>query len=128
MKGYFIMKCNLNPNFQAISGKSGKLMFKTYTKRDGTTETRVYTLPQRKDGSYGYVRRTPVSKAESDNRSTFAIAQSLKAKLTDEEKDTLAREFQLNKGMFRGKKYCTLQGFISAWIFAVVKEKKQSEQ
>ena len=122
------MKCTLNPNIQAISGKSGKLMFKTFTKHDGSTETRVYSLPRRKDGSYGYERRTPVSKAESDNRSTFAIAQSLKAKLTDEEKDTLAREFHLNKGMFRGKKYSTFQGFVSAWIFAIVKEKKQSEQ
>ena len=122
------MKCTLNPNIQAISGKSGKLMFKTFTKRDGSTETRVYTLPRRKDGSYGYERRTPVSKAESDNRSTFAIAQSLKAKLTDEEKNTLEREFHLSRGMFRGKKYSTLQGFISAWVFAVVKEKKQSEQ
>ena len=122
------MKCKLNPNIQAISGKSGKLMFKTYTKRDGTTETRVYTLPRRKDGSYGYERRTPVSKAESDNRSTFAIAQSLKAKLTEEQKDTLAHEFDLCKGMFRGKKYRTFQGFVTAWVFAIVKEKKQSEQ
>ena len=121
------MKCTLNPNIQAISGKSGKLMFKTFTKRDGSTETRVYTLPRRKDGSYGYERRTPVSKAESDNRSTFAIAQSLKAKLTDEEKDTLAHEFLLNKGMYRGKKYHSLQGFITAWIFAFVKERKQGE-
>ena len=121
------MKCKLNPNFQAISGKSGKLMFKTYTKRDGTTETRVYSLPRRKDGSYGYERRTPVSKAEQANRSIFAIAQSLKAKLTDEEKDTLAHEFLLTNGMFRGKKYRTLQGFISAWVFAFVKEQKQGE-
>ena len=121
------MKCKLNPNFQAISGKSGKLMFKTFTKRDGSTETRVYTLPRRKDGSYGYERRTPVSKAERDNRSTFAIAQSLKAKLTDEEKDTLAREFQLCKGVFRGKKYHSLQGFITAWVFAIVKERKRGE-
>ena len=122
------MKCTLNPNFQAISGKSGKLMFKTFTKRDGSTETRVYSLPRRKDGSYGYERKAPVSKAERDNRSTFAVAQSIKAKLTDEEKATLAREFQLCQGMFQGKKYRTLQGFISAWVFALVKEKKQSEQ
>ena len=122
------MKCTLNPNFQAISGKSGKLMFKTFTKCDGTTETRVYTLPKRKDGSYGYERRTPVSKAEQDNRSTFAVAQSLKAKLTDEQKVTLMNEFRQSKGMFRGKKYRTFQGFISAWVFALVKEQKQSEQ
>ena len=122
------MKCTLNPNFQAISGKSGKLMFKTFTKRDGTTETRVYTLPRRKDGSYGYERRTPVSKAEQDNRSTFAVAQSIKAKLTDEQKVTLMNEFRQNKGMFNGKKYRTFQGFISAWVFALVKEQKQSEQ
>ena len=122
------MKCTLNPNFQAISGKSGKLMFKTFTKPDGTTETRVYTLPRRKDGSYGYERRTPVSKAEQDNRSTFAIAQSLKAKLTDEQKVTLMNEFRQSKGMFHGKRYRTFQGFISAWVFALVKEQKQSEQ
>ena len=122
------MKCTLNPNIQAISGKSGKLMFKTFTKSDGSTETRVYSLPRRKDGSYGYVRRTPVSKAEINNRSTFAIAQSLKAKLTDEQKTTLRHEFSLSKGMYRGKKYHTLQGFISAWVFNFVKEQKQSEQ
>ena len=122
------MKCTLNPNFQSISGKSGKLMFKTFTKRDGTTETRVYTLPQRKDGSYGYERKAPVSKAEQANRSIFAVAQSIKAKLTDEEKATLANEFRHSKGMFRGKKYRTFQGFVSAWVFAFVKEQKQSEQ
>ena len=121
------MKCTLNPNFQAISGKSGKLMFKTFTKRDGTTETRVYTLPKRKDGSYGYERRTPVSKAEQDNRSIFAVAQSMKAKLTEEQKVILKQEFIINKGMFQGKKYNTLQGFISAWVFAFIKEQKQGD-
>lgn len=121
------MKCTLNPNIQNLSGKAGKLMFKTFTKRDGTTETRVYTLPQRKDGSYGYERKAPVSKAEQDNRSTFAVAQSIKAKLSEEQKATLAREFQLSNGMFRGKKYRTLQGFITAWVFAVVKERKQGD-
>ncbi len=122
------MKCTLNPNFQAISGKAGKLMFKTFTKRDGSTETRVYSLPKRKDGSYGYERKAPVSKAEQDNRSTFAVAQSLKAKLTDEQKVTLMNEFRQSKGLFHGKKYRTFQGFISAWVFALVKEQKQSEQ
>ncbi len=121
------MKCTLNPNIQNLSGKAGKLMFKTFTKRDGTTETRVYALPRRKDGSYGYERRTPVSKAEQDNRSTFAVAQSIKAKLTDEQKTTLRHEFSLSKGMYRGKKYRTLQGFISAWVFAFVKEQKQGD-
>ena len=40
------MKCKLNPNFQNISGKSGNMMFKTFTKRDGSKETRAYILPE----------------------------------------------------------------------------------
>ena len=51
------MKCTLNSNIKSISGKVGSLLFKTYTKPDGTKETRAYGLPRKENGKFGYERK-----------------------------------------------------------------------
>ena len=70
------MKCILDPTFENVSGKMGGLVFRTYKKPDGTKETRVYGMPKRRDGRYGYERKTKPSQKELDARSLFARRQA----------------------------------------------------
>ena len=58
-------KCELSKNILSISGKIGNLVFKTYKRRDGTTETRAYRKPT-------YERKTPPGKKELAARSRFS--------------------------------------------------------
>jgi len=62
-------KCNLPKGILSISGKLGGMIFKTYTRPDGTTETRAYPNPYRQ---HGYQRTTPVTAKEKHQRAIFA--------------------------------------------------------
>ena len=58
--------CNLFQGIASISGKMGNVIFKTFTRRDGTSFTRVYS-------SEGHKQRcTPPSDREKAQRTRFA--------------------------------------------------------
>ena len=112
------MKCQLNPNVRNISGKSGQMLFKTFTKRDGSKETRLYILPKRRGGGYGYERTNKPSDAEIDNRILFAKSAEYYKSLTPEQLQDYRDQFAADKFKFNGKRYNTLRGYIVAKFFA----------
>ena len=58
--------CNLFPGIASVSGKIGKVIFKTFTRPDGSSVTRVYPAD-------GYTpRRTAPSERELAQRQRFA--------------------------------------------------------
>ena len=63
-------KVNLMAGIQTISGKAGNFVFRTFHRRDGKTETRMY--PYKKQN-----RATKLSKAEMGARSLFTRRQAL---------------------------------------------------
>lgn len=116
------MKCELNPNFKNISGKCGGLLYKTFTRRDGKKETRVYILPKKADGKFGYERTTMPKKEELARRARFAAITARVSQMSDEEKHQYAVEMKRDKYKFNGKKYCTLRGYIIARLYAEYKD------
>ena len=58
--------CNLFPGIASVSGKMGNLIFKTFTRPDGSSVTRVYSSESHKP------RRTPPSDRELAQRARFA--------------------------------------------------------
>ena len=112
------MKCILNPNFSAISGKSGNVLFKTFHRADGKTETRAYLLPRnRETGRYGYKRKAAVTQGEMESRERFKRVSEIYTSLSDETKQRYNREWKKERYMFNGKKYCTLRGYIIARLY-----------
>ena len=69
------MRIKLASGIESISGKSKNMIFKTYTKPDGSTETRMYFVPRNEDGEPVYQRSTPVSKHEIQIRALFSKRQ-----------------------------------------------------
>ena len=116
------MKCTLNSNIKNISGKFGNLLFRTYTKPDGTKETRAYGMPKRKDGSFGYERKVKVTPNEAANRAKFQVVSKRISSLSDAERMSFHREWQKAKFKFNGKKYVTLRGYIMARLYAEMKD------
>lgn len=116
------MKCELVPGIKSMSGKSGGVLFKTFRKPDGSKQTRAYLLPRKKSGGYGYTRKTAVSKDEKRRRKNFALASAYASRvLADKSSDEYRMwydRFQNVDGVFYGKKYKTLRGFIMAVDFA----------
>lgn len=116
------MKCTLNPKFESISGRSGNVLFKTFHRADGKTETRAYLLPRnRETGKYGYKRKAAVTQGEMESRERFKRAFEILASLSDETKQQYSREWKKARYKFNGKKYCTLRGYIIARIYADMK-------
>ena len=67
-------KTQLQPQILAISGAIGNMIFRTYTKPDGTKETRVYRNPYfKQNGRSSCERKTPVSDKERAARSRFSL-------------------------------------------------------
>lgn len=116
------MKCTLAKGIDTISGKIGGVLYKTYKRRDGKMETRAYLLPKRKDGSYGYERKTPLSENEIAARSKFAAVRLRVANLTEKERHEYALQMHRDKNKFNGKLYATLNGYIMARFFAELKD------
>ena len=71
------MKVELAAGIESVSGKCGNMIFKTYKRPNGKTETRAYFNPYRRS-SWEKVnpRRTPPSDAEIKARSLFARRQA----------------------------------------------------
>jgi len=65
----FMAKVELMAGIQNISGKAGNFVFKTYRRRDGKVETRMYPYKKRE-------RRTKPSKAELGAQSLFTKRQA----------------------------------------------------
>ena len=114
------MRVTLPDGIESISGsirqKDGsKLVFKTFTKpsanRVGKTETRAYFMPK-------HVRKSPLSDAEIKARQRFKEASEFVAKLSNEQKSAFADQFKISKGMFNGKQYNSLRGYIMARYYA----------
>ena len=63
-------KVNLMAGVQNVSGRAGNFIFKTYRRRDGSVETRMYPYKKRE-------RKTKPSKAEQGARSLFTKRQAL---------------------------------------------------
>ena len=112
------MKCELNRNIKSISGRVGNVLYKTYKRPDGKTETRAYLLPHKQNGSFGYERKTPLSSNELAARGRFAQAAAYLNNLSDEQKHRYCVEFSRNKYTFNGKKYSTVRGYIIARFYA----------
>ena len=110
------MKVDLMPGIASMSGKLkskslyGKdMIFKTYRRPDGKTETRAYFAPKG-----GYKRKTPLSDSEIKTRQRFAQAALFFVSLPEETKLQYAREMKAAKYKFNGKEYKTLRGYIVA--------------
>ena len=71
------MKIELAAGIDSISGKCGNMIFKTYKRPNGKTETRAYFNPYRRS-SWEKVnpRKTPPSDAEIKARSLFTRRQA----------------------------------------------------
>ena len=71
------MKVELAAGIDSISGKCGNMIFKTYKRPNGKTETRAYFNPHC-PSSWEKVnpRKTPPSEAEIKARSLFARRQA----------------------------------------------------
>ena len=112
------MICVLNPEIKSLSGKSGGVIFRTYKRPNGETETRAYLLRKKKNGAFGYERRTKPSDDELKRRHKFANATGAAAKMSDKQKDDYAKQWKKANYRFNGKKYNTLRGYIIARLYA----------
>ena len=65
------MKVELAAGIESVSGKCGNMIFKTYKRPNGKTETRAYFNPYCRWDKVN-VRKTPPSDAEIKARSLFA--------------------------------------------------------
>jgi len=116
------MKCTLNSSFKSLSGKCGNVLYKTYHRADGKTETRAYFLPlNRETGKYGYKRKAAPSQKEIETRARFKRISEILASLSDETKQQYNREWMKAKYKFNGKKYATLRGYIVARLYVDMK-------
>ena len=118
------MKCTLNPNIQNASGKFGNLLFKTFTKPDGSKDVRAYGMPRRKDGSFGYERKAKPTKGEIAARHMFQTATMALQALTEGQRMQYAREWKAARYKLHGKEYKTLRGYIMARIYDDMKKNK----
>lgn len=120
------MKCILNPEIENISGKSGGLLYRTYTRANGKKETRVYILPRKENGKFGYTRKAAYSENELASKARFAqIAAKIKA-LSDEQKMQYQKEWVAANYKFNGKKYCILRGYIMARLYDEMKKNTEN--
>ena len=79
------MKVELAAGIDSISGKCGNMIFKTYKRPNGKTETRAYFNPYRtRWGRVLNVRKSKPTKSELKARSSFgAIASEVARRLRE---------------------------------------------
>ena len=99
-------------------------MYKTYTKPDGSKETRVYLLQKKANGNFGYERKAAVTAGELAARQKFQTATMALQALTEEQRLAYAREWKAARYKFNGKQYATLRGYIMARIYADMNAKR----
>ena len=114
------MKCDLNPNIKSISGRVGGMLFKTFKRPDGSTQTRAYFLPKKENGKFGYERKKAASKNEIASRAKFAKVSAVLNSLSEESKLRFHKEWVAAKYMFNGKKYVSFRGYIMARLYAEI--------
>ena len=114
------MKVDLMPGIASMSGKLkskspyGKdMIFKTFRRPDGKTETRAYFAPKG-----GYKRTTPLSDKEIEARKRFVRFSFIFKQMSEETKQKYAREMKAAKYKFNGKEYRSLRGYIMARLYA----------
>jgi len=114
------MRIDLMPGIASMSGKLkskspyGKdMIFKTFHRPDGKTETRAYFAPKG-----GYKRTTPLSDKEIEARKRFVRFSFIFKQMPEETKQKYAREMRAAKGKFNGKIYSSLRGYIMARLYA----------
>ncbi len=118
------MKCSLEAGIESMSGKCGSLVFRTYKRPDGKSETRAYALPKKgwnnRTGKYiyGYSRKSKPTEKETVARERFAKASEVFKNMTQDEKMRYDKEWKAAKFKFNGKEYNTLRGYIIARLFA----------
>ena len=118
------MKCTLENGIESMSGKCGGILFKTFTKADGTKQTRAYFMPKKgydkRTGRYiyGYSRKSKPTKKETVARERFAKASEAFKNMPDDEKMKYAKEMKAANYKLNGKEYNTLRGYIIARLFA----------
>ncbi len=112
------MKCTLNPKFENISGRTGGVEFRTFTRPNGKKETRAYFLPRKENGEFGYERKTPLSDNELTARNRFKQAAEYVKNLSEGQRLQYCKEFSRHKYTFNGKKYSTVRGYIIARFYA----------
>ena len=118
------MKCTLEDGIESMSGKCGGILFKTYTKADGTKQTRAYFMPKKGyDKStgkiiYGYSRKSKPTKKETVARERFAKASRIVNNMSQDEKMRYNKEWKAARFKLNGKKYNTLRGYIIARLYA----------
>ena len=116
------MKCKLNPAIESMSGRCGNVLFKTYKRPNGKTETRAYLLPRdRRSGKFGYKRSTPPSDRELKARALFSKFAVKYSAMTEEEMRYYAEQYERDNHVFNGKKYNTLRGYVIANFYALDK-------
>ena len=112
------MKCILNPNFESISGKSGGVLYKTYKRPGGKTETRAYILPRLGNGKYGYKRKAALTQGEIAARDKFKQISARVKDIPMDEKLAYHAQWKKANYKFNGKKYGSLRGYIMARLYA----------
>ena len=105
------MKTNLFPGIQNLSGTikspSGKkVIFKTFKRANGTTETRAYFV-----SPDSYQRRTKIKPKEIACRQKFSDAMAKLNALSEE-------QAKRSKYTFNGKQYKSIRGYIMARVYA----------
>ena len=116
------MKCKLNPNIESLSGKNGNVLFRTYRKPNGKTETRAYLLPRRRDGKFGYERKAALTQGEIAARDKFKQISARVKDIPMDEKLAYHAQWKKANYKFNGKKYATLRGYIIARLYAEDKD------
>ena len=111
------MKCQLIPGIKSISGVCGDKLYKTYTKPDGSKETRVYLLQKKANGKYGYERKAALTEREIKARVRFQKVTAALASLSEQSREKFYREWKAAKYKFNGKEYATLRGYIMARLY-----------
>ena len=102
----------------------GGVLYKTYKRPDGKTETRAYMLPRRDNGKYGYERTVPPSQNELAARQRFTHFAIMYKNLTEQQKLAYAHDWKKANGLLDGKKYVTLRGYIIARLYQEVDDPK----
>ena len=106
------MLVQLPKGIASISGtisrsRDHRLVAKTFTKADGTRETRFYMMPKQQ-------RSTPVTDKEKAQRARFAQAAEALKNLTPEQLKQYATEGKQTHYRFNGKQYKSPRGYFLA--------------
>ena len=118
-------QCNFPAGIEGVSGTLSKHRF--ITPEGAVTKRVVVTCSKRTGKQRIYIREykprtTPVSAKEQQNRQRMTEATTLAGNLALWKKNAYARDWKESNGVFNGKKYATIRGYLIARIYAELKE------